>query len=243
MGRAVPVTVRPAHAASAAVGTMAGGRVARERAMGTTYEMCLCLDQGAPKLERQFRRLVEAIVGQFPPEQGATVLLAGTGASGHLADVAGPLARHLTAVCSGSVILVDADSSDRVLSYRLAAKTEPGLAETIRDHLPASRFALWTAVPRLAFLPFGDSVAARQTMPSQVVRDIVAAWKADYRYSVVVSGARLTKLTGWLSRFCDATYLVMQLGRADKQEASFLARALTAAGARIMGSVATGVGA
>ena len=79
-------------------------------------------------------------------------------------------------------------------------------------------------------------------MSSHAVRDVVAEWKTNYRYTVVAAGTTLAKLTGWLARHCDATYMVVQLGEADRQHTSFVARALTAAGARLMGSVATGVG-
>ncbi len=209
--------------------------------VGTTYEMCLALEHDEPRLARQFHRLVETIVSQFPPERGGTILFAGAGSSSHVADVAGYVARQLTQRCSSGVILVDADETDRVLSQRFAAVTEKGLVETLQDDIPATKFVVATTIMRLAFLAFGEHLTARRTIAPVAVRDVVTEWRANYRYTVVAAGATLCPLAGLLARQCDATYLVVQLGAADRQQTVITAQKLTAAGARLLGSIATGV--
>ncbi len=209
--------------------------------VGTTYEMCLALEPDEPRLVRQFHRLVETIIGQFPPDQGGTILFTGAGSSSHVADVAGYVANQMTTKCHSDVILVDADAGDRVLTQRFAAGTEKGLVEALQDAAPAGRFVVSTAVPRLAFLAFGESLVSRRAVSAQAIRDVVAEWRTNYRYTVVAAGTAPSTLTPWLARYCDATYLVVQLGQADKQQAAHVARQLTAAGARLLGSVATGV--
>jgi hypothetical protein len=240
MSPELSATTKPKRVSPPPARRPAGPVHAAANPVGTTYEMCLALEHDDLRLLRQFRRLMETITGQFPPDAGGTLLFAGTGSSSHVADVAGMIAKELTIACHSNVLLVDADATDRVLTQRFAADTEKGVAEALQDGVPATRFAVTTAVPRMAFLPFGASLAARHTVASQAVRDVVAEWKTAYRYTVIAGGSTLSKLTGWLSRFCDATYLVVQLGAADTQETVFVARALTAAGARLMGSVATG---
>jgi len=241
MSRAVHTAVEPTGASTGVCDWVAGQGTAANAA-GTTYEMCLALEHDDPRLLRQFRRLMETIGEQFPPAQGGVLLFAGTGSSSHVADVAGGLARQLTTLCHSHVVLVDADGTDRVLTQRFAAATEKGLADALQDAVPAGRYAVSTAVPRMAFLPFGDVASGRLAISPDAVREVVAEWRANYRYTVIAAGATLAKLTGWLGRFCDATYLVVQLGQADRGHAAYLARALTAAGARLMGTVATGVG-
>ncbi len=209
--------------------------------VGTTYEMCLALEHDEPRLVRQFHRLVETIVSQFPPERGGTILFAGAGSSSHVADVAGYVARHLTQHCSSGVILVDADETDRVLSQRFAAATEKGLVEALQDDIPAARFVVATTIARLSFLAFGEHLTARRAIAPVAVHDVVTEWRANYRYAVVAAGATLCPLAGLLARQCDATYLVVQLGAADRQQAVITAQKLTAAGARLLGSIATGV--
>ena len=123
---------------------------------GTTYEMALANGLQEPRVGRQLRRLADNVAQDFPPITGGTLLLAGVGTSSHTADVAAQLGRHFTTTQQGDVILVDADATSRVLTQRFAATKERGLAEAIQDALPAARFALNTAIPRLRLLPFGD---------------------------------------------------------------------------------------
>ncbi|MHB8970840.1 MAG: P-loop NTPase family protein [Pirellulaceae bacterium] len=208
---------------------------------GTTYEMCLALEHDEPQLARQFRRLLDAIIGQLPTEQGGTILFTGSGSSSHVADVAGQLAKQMTTECRSDVMLVDADAGQKVLSQRFAAASEKGLVDALQADTSAGRFAVSTAVPRMSFLAFGESLAWRRGVAHDAVRDVVAQWKRQYRYTVIAAGNELNRLTGLLARHCDATYLVVQLGQAEKHQTSQLARELIAAGARLLGSVATGV--
>jgi Mrp family chromosome partitioning ATPase len=241
MSRVVQAITRPTRAMSASFRPVADDAVPLPNPAGTTYEMCLALEHDEPRLIRQFHRLVETITGQFPPDQGGTILFTGAGSSGHVADVAGYVAKQMTIECHSDVILVDADAGDRVLTQRFAAGTEKGLVEALQDAAPTGRFVVSTAVPRLAFLAFGESPVSRRTVSSQAIRNVVADWKTNYRYTVVAAGTALSTLTPWLARYCDATYLVVQLGQADKHQLAHFARQLTASGARLLGSVATGV--
>ena len=152
MSRAVPVPAKPQRVSSASRQPVSEAGPEGVNTVGTTYEMCLALEHDDLRLQRQLRRLVDTIIGQFPAEQGGTLLFAGSGSSSHVADVAGSVARQLTTVTQGSVVLVDADGVDRVLTQRFAATTEKGLAEALQDGVPAGRFVVSTAVPRMAFL-------------------------------------------------------------------------------------------
>jgi len=241
MSRVVHVTTSPTRASSVSFEPVVHEAPPASSGVGTTYEMCLALEHDEPRLIRQFHRLAETIISQFPPDQGGTIFFAGAGSSSHVADVSGYVAKQLTEQCHGDVILVDADAADRVLTQRFAAGTEKGLVEALQDGTPAARFVVSTAIARMAFLAFGESLASRRTIASQAVRDAVAEWKTTYRYTVVAGGATLSTLTGLLARHCDATYLVVPLGQADQQQTALVAQKLTAAGARLLGSVATGV--
>jgi Mrp family chromosome partitioning ATPase len=241
MSHAVHVSTRPTRAASATIQPAADAVARGASPVGTTYEMCLALEHDEPRLIRQFHRLVQTIVSQFPPDQGGTILFAGAGSSSHVADVSGYVAKQLTEQCQSEVILVDADAADRVLTQRFAAATEKGLVEALQDGTPAARFVVSTAIARMSFLAFGESLITRRTVPAQAARDAVAEWKANYRYAVVSAGATHTELTNLLARHCDGTYLVVQLGRADRLQTAYIGQTLTAAGARLLGSVATGV--
>ncbi|MHB0957265.1 MAG: P-loop NTPase family protein [Pirellulaceae bacterium] len=211
------------------------------RSAGTTYEMCLALEHDEPRLARQFRRLRESIVSELPKDRGGTILFVGTGSRSHVADVAGQMAKQMTIECHSKVILVDADAGQKVLSQRFAAVTEKGLVDAVQDGTAAGRFTKLTAIPHLSFLAFGESLVWRRIVAHEAVHGLVTEWRQSFRYAVISAGGDLNPLTSLLARCCDATYLVVQLGQAEKDQMLAVARELTAAGARLLGSVATGV--
>lgn len=212
----------------------------RAAAAEVPFEVRLMQDLADPYLDRQFEQLMESVVRELPPEAGGSLLLAGVGSSSHVADVAAHLARRLAA-CGYRSLLVDADSQQRVLTQRFAATGEQGLMETLSEGVPSSRYALATSVPQLAFLPFGQGRLARRAAAAEVVRATIAWWRQHYGYVVVASGTEASASLGALARHCDATYLVVQLGTADRVQTARAANALIGAGARLLGSVATSV--
>jgi Mrp family chromosome partitioning ATPase len=158
-----------------------------------------------------------------------------------VADVAGHAARQLSARGGGRAILVDADAHGKVLTQRFAATMEQGLAEALLDGIPPSRHVITTAVPYLDFLPWGRGRISRRATTPVLVRGMVAEWKRCYRYTIVAGGVELASPVGLFSRYCDATYLVVQLGQAGPESTRAAADTLMAAGARVLGCVATGV--
>ena len=85
----------------------------------TSYERSLAEGLHDVRLKRQFRRLAENVWKDFPSATGGTLLYAGVGSSSHIADVAGQVARQLSLPGDGDILLVDADSTLRVLSRAL----------------------------------------------------------------------------------------------------------------------------
>ncbi|MCU0959294.1 MAG: hypothetical protein MUF48_04255 [Pirellulaceae bacterium] len=209
-------------------------------AAGVPFEKCLVQDLDEPRLVRQFEQLAQSVLRELPPETGGSLLLAGVGSSSHVADVAAHVARRL-ALHGRASLLIDADASQRVLTQRFAATGEKGLVETLLESAPASRYVLATSVPQLAFLAFGQGRLARRAASADLMRTAVAQWRRDYRYTVIAGGVEASASLGALARQCDATYLVVQLGVADRQQTTLAAQTLMAAGARLLGSVATGV--
>ena len=207
----------------------------------TSYERSLVEGLHDVRLKRQFRRLADNIWKDFPSATGGTLLFAGVGSSSHIADVAGHLARQLSLPGDGDILLVDADATLRVLSQRFAATSNSGLAEVLQQKRSAATVVIPTAVANLWFLPFGQRLNERIPTASAEVKSLLTELRRTYRYVVVAAGTGGSLLHSLISRHCDGTYLVVQLGTADRQETADLAGHLTAAGARLLGCVATGV--
>ncbi len=205
------------------------------------YDRALAEGPSDLRVNRQFRRLTDNIVREFPAGEGGTLLFAGVGPDNHIADVAGHVARQLAVQQDVAVVLVDADPDMKVLTQRFAAVQECGLAEVLDARLPLVTAILPTSVHNLRFLPFGDRLAARPALSSLHVKATLEQLRRLAQYVVVAAGMNRHLLHSLISRHGDGTYLVVQLGAADRQQTSELASHLTASGARLLGCVATGV--
>ncbi len=207
----------------------------------TDYERLLADGPQDPRVNRQFRRLADNIIKELPANEGGTLLFTGVGSSCHIADVAGYVARQLSLQPDVTVTLVDADPDLRTLSQRFDATDDDGLAEVLQEKLPVAAAVVPTVVKNIRFLPFGTRLGARQPATSQQVKSLLANLRSLSRYVVVATGTEQHLLRALISRHSDGTYLVVQLGMADRQRTTELAGHLTASGARLLGCVATGV--
>ncbi len=213
------------------------------RSAGTTYEVSLAQGIGDARLARQYRRLLDSISNEFPVSRGGTLFITGVEPTGHVADVAGQVAVELTRTADVDVLLVDADAERKVLTQRFAAGNERGLSESLHEGTLASAAILHAAVPRLRFLPFGNAGLSRRTVAWQAVEGMLTDLRRNCRFVIVASDQCDGPLAEAVSRYADGGYLVVQVGRSGRRQMQTALSRLTAAGARILGTIATGVGA
>ncbi|MFO7902117.1 MAG: hypothetical protein ACQESR_09360 [Planctomycetota bacterium] len=193
-----------------------------------------------PRLARQFGRLTDNIVREFPPEVGGTILFTGLGSNRHVAEVAEEVARQLAFhLETSSVALVDGNADTPILTERLAGAQKVGLAEILQQRTTVASTLFDTGMRGVRFLPFGDRREARNPVTSQAVKSAFSDLRQLCRYTVVTIGAGQTKLHARLSRHSDGTYLIVQLGAANYQDMAKTTRYLNRAGARLLGCVAT----
>ena len=213
----------------------------KTRSAGTTYEVSLAQGIGNTRLARQYRRLAENIVNDFPASQGGTLFVSGVGPTGHIADVAGQIAVELTQAVDADVLLVDADADRKVLTQRFAANNERGLSESLHEGTLASGAVLHAAVPRLRFLPFGNVGLTRRTVAWQAVEGMLEDLRRSNRYVILASDGPEGPLAEAVGRYADGSYLVVQLGNSEISQLHDAMANLTSAGARLLGCIATGV--
>lgn len=198
------------------------------------------LDSGETRVARQFRRLTDNIVREFPPELGGTILFAGIGSNRHVAEVAEAVARQLSFhLDASSVGLVDGNADTQLLTERLGGSEKAGLAEILQQRTSVASTLFDTGMPGVRFLPFGDRRDARNPITSESVKAAFSDLRHLCRYTVVTIGAAQTKLHALLGRHADGTYLIVQLGTSNYQETAETTRYLNCAGARLLGCVAT----
>jgi Mrp family chromosome partitioning ATPase len=194
----------------------------------------------APRVTRQFRRLITNMTREFPAELGGTLLLCGVGSSAHIANVATHTARQLAVQCHAPVTLVDANVERHVLTTQMAADNVVGLVEVLRNQGSLHDALRSTDLPSVSFLPSGGVGQDSDDVASDMVRNMLRQLRQACRYAIIAAPDRASRLQTLLGRHCDGTYLVVQLGTAERAETSQLSERLAHAGARLMGCVVTG---
>jgi Mrp family chromosome partitioning ATPase len=140
---------------------------------------------------------------------------------------------------AGDVLLVDADLARRPLSQALECGKEPGLAELVRGDVPSSESCRPTAVSKLSFLPAGVMPHADLSTVGFRLEEVVQQLAAKYSLLLLNAGRTSDRGASDLAHLADATYFVVQLGTVETSEAQAALRDFRAAGARVLGCIAT----
>jgi Mrp family chromosome partitioning ATPase len=206
----------------------------------------------ATNFERQVRRTLSDPVRGQPLAQladrlrrdieqtgGKTVLLVGVGPQSVTHEALLYAAARLAEHGQEKVLLVDADLARVPLSEAFDYGRERGLAELVRgDGLPRDLCQM-TSIGRLSFLPAGQLRHDDLSTAGPRLEEVLKALSHDYA-CVLIDGGRTGDLTAAaLARLADATYLVVQLGTVETSEAQATLRDFRAAGARVLGCIAT----
>jgi Mrp family chromosome partitioning ATPase len=139
----------------------------------------------------------------------------------------------------GQVLLIDANLARRQLSEALECGKEPGLADLLRGDAPRGEPCRPTAVAKLSFLPAGMSREADLSTAPSHLDQVVQRLAANYSVLLIDGGQTGDPSASAVARLADATYFVVQLGTVETSEAQAALRDFRAAGARVLGCIAT----
>ena len=194
-----------------------------------------------PRAARQFRRLAANVLQEFPLATGGSLLFSGVSSSCHAAKVAQGVAVELAGMTDIDVALVDVDSREYQLSEEFATHQQVGFSDVLQGRCLLSDALVATEQPNLQLLPFGDRRYGRCSAESTLVCATLSAVREVSRFAIYSGGVETSSLQAVLSRHCDGTYLVVQLGDASREDTSATANFFSRAGARLIGCVATDV--
>jgi Mrp family chromosome partitioning ATPase len=139
----------------------------------------------------------------------------------------------------GRVLLMDADLARRPLSEGLEFGHETGLSELLGNRETPRERCRPCALAGLSLLPAGllrnVDLATAGPRAEEVLRQLAAEFSL-----VLIDGGRSGDLAATtLARLADATYFVVQLGTVEASQAQAALRDFRAAGARVLGCIAT----
>jgi len=221
-----------------------GRRVAKRERFGasrapTTLERAVRRTLSDPSRAQPLQQLAHRLAGDVEQTGSKVVLWIGVGESTGTHDTLLHAAALLAAEQPGQTLLVDADLARRPLSEELEYGQEPGLAELLKSEEPARSRCRPTAFENLSLLPAGLLRNADASAVGARLEELLKQLAADHSL-VLINGGRSADLAATaLARLADATYFVVQLGAVEASEAQAALRDFRAAGARVLGCVAT----
>jgi Mrp family chromosome partitioning ATPase len=191
-------------------------------------------------LAGQMRAFSRKVIQQFSGIQPATVLFVGADVGDHTSIIAAHLAALLAEQRQGDVLLVDADVARRGLSAGFGRDNHRGLAELLGDTLTDGQSPIYpTLTPELSVLPCGRGAFPAATHLETRIPLLLSGLSERWPWIVVQGGAADSALTGAFAGACQGSYLLVRLGQTAPSEAAEALAVLNAAGACILGCVAT----
>ncbi len=168
-----------------------------------------------------------------------TVLWVALGTSSGTHESLLQAAAILAARQTGQTLLIDADLARRPLSLGIECGEEPGLAELVTGDQPARARSRPTAFERLSVLPAGLKRHVDLSAAGARLEELLQELAAEHALVLICGGSSSELSSSALARLADATYFVVQLGAVEANEAQSALRDFRAAGARVLGCIAT----
>jgi protein-tyrosine kinase len=191
-----------------------------------------------PLRSEPLRQLADRIRRDAERSESKTALLVGIESQGavHL-----PLlyAAALVAETDGEVLVIDADLNRRSLSNGLGAAHEPGLAELLSNAGPVRDRVRLTGLTGVSLLPAGRVLNSDLSTRSTRLEEILRNSTSDYALVLIDGGCSTDPAASTLARLCDMTYFVVRLGAVESGPARVALQEFRAAGARVLGCIAT----
>ncbi len=163
-------------------------------------------------LVESFRNIRSSILfmpeGEFNPKSFLiTSAIPGEGKSTIAMDLAITMA-----LAGAKTILVDADLRRGRLNRNFSTKTEPGLAEVLKESVAPEDAIIDTHIPNLRFLPRGKVLAAgTEPMPGNKFSEMLAAFHKQYDYVILDSCPVLAADdSSAMAPFVDAVFFVVR---------------------------------
>jgi Mrp family chromosome partitioning ATPase len=191
-----------------------------------------------PARSEPFRQLAERLWNDLDATSGRTILLTGVGPASDTHDVI----LHAAAILAQRgqpIAVVDADAAHRSLTCQLDFPDGKGLAELVQNDRNPAVLLRPTTFDLLSVLPFGQARLGDPAAAANRLAAILQTLEADHRL-VLIDGGRSSELAAaTLARLADATYFVVRLGETEAAQAQSALRDFRAAGARVLGCIAT----
>jgi len=183
-----------------------------------------------PKTDRDIKRLVDQIVKEHPPASPAILQFLSAHRDSSLPATVNKIAIELAGRSNERILFIDATQHH----HRLHGF---GLAELINRNESIDSVVQNTGIDNLKFMHGGrGDFTNRKTRPLAITK-ITAALRKRFQYVCIASPECNHVLTKVLSRYCEVSYLIVDLQQTDRKLAQDQVNVLRRAGARLGGCI------
>jgi Mrp family chromosome partitioning ATPase len=183
--------------------------------------------------------LIERLLRDMEQSESKALAFVGLGTSEDLHTAALHAATLLAENRSKKVLLIDGDLARRSLTVGLEYGDVPGFSEILRGTSEMNDALQPTAVSGLSFLAAGQSSLVPASDAAESLEKLLGWVKGNFDCVLIVAGDAGGSSAPALASGSDATYLVVELGAVEMNAAQAALAQLRAAGARVLGCIAT----
>lgn len=231
-----PVEQTPPPAAAHADAPEAEASSAVSQAAEPAHEVARALSPLAEEPKRQYRQLADNVLGRLASAGAAALMFTSPGEGEGKTSTLVSLAAVLAEMVPDEIVAVDANFHNPALAERFGVRAAGGLADVLTGAATWRDVVRKTSVPRLSVMPAGEAAASLQTDQLHPVLD---ALRSHYRFVLLDAASLFYPEVAPLSRLCEGTCLVVELGRTPRRAARQAVRLIEHCGGRVLGCVLT----
>ena len=200
------------------------------------------LDLLVPKYPRQFRQLANNIVDQLRPDRPAALMFTSPGDAEGEANILAPLAVMLAERIQDEIVAVDGNFHNPRLASHLGIWADRGLVDVLIGAASWREVVRKTSVARLSVLPGGRFATGDGCPPESIdIAPLLDDLRSHYQLVLLETASLVHPEVAPVSRSCDGTYLVIQVGQTPRRAAQQAVRVIEDCGGRLLGCVLTNV--
>lgn len=205
-------------------------------------EVVRLLSPPAEECKEQYQDLAENVLAQLTPVSPAVLLFTSAGDGEGKTSTVASLAAALAGKVTEKVLAVDANFRSPALAGHFGIRADAGLVEVLNGRASWREVVQETSVDRLSVLPGGRFHTNDGSLPAEVeLASVLDSLRSGYRLVLVDAASLVYPEVAPMSRLCEGTYLVVELGRTPREVARQAVELIGQCGGRVLGCVLTNV--
>ncbi len=201
------------------------------------YESSINANLLSKQLADQYQRLANAMISATSPGVSVAVMCVSADETNDSADTISHVAAIISEQELGQILIIDCDVRSKTLTKQFERAADTGVAESLRGEVDWRKSVSSLSFKHVSFLAAGSGKAKNVAEISPNLATLLHQAKQDYQFVLIDAGYCNAPMPQILGRCCDLTYLLVELGQTDIDQARRSVQKLRTAGSRVMGCI------